>query len=193
MTGLLTMTLLLVSLEPAPAPSAHVAAQLQSLCGKSLERSFGAVCSMLDERAAEAQQVGETTLTLDGPAGSGRFWALVAKSPAAERCLATSTVGWRRSGRHWPATSPLPWVQDLDGDGEAELIVWWSPTLQPAASMAEHTLVPAVYAREGTQWVYRPALGASLWRLAEDAARDNGDTAAALAMAAHRTEGCSAP
>jgi len=39
----------------------------------------------------------------------------------------------------------LPWLEDLDHDGEAELIVWDSFPLREDASMAEYGLIAWVY------------------------------------------------
>jgi len=87
----------------------------------------------------------------DGPSGSGRYWTVTvgigkAGKPKPDRgtCLTTSTVGWRTL--QYYRDSPLPWLDDVDGDGEAELILWASFPLRQDASTAEYGL---------TSWVYR--------------------------------------
>ncbi|OPY84669.1 MAG: hypothetical protein A4E72_02128 [Syntrophus sp. PtaU1.Bin208] len=86
----------------------------------------------------------------DGPRGSGRTWDVavgVAEKGGAKPlrgvCLQTSTVGWRTLQRY--KKGPLPWVDDLDGDGKAELIIWDSFPLHENASLAEYGLVAWVY------------------------------------------------
>ena len=90
-------------------------------------------------------------VSADGPSGSGRYWTITlgfaeSGSPVPRRgtCLTTSTVGWRTL-QHY-RNSPLPWLDDVDGDGEAELILWASFPLRQDASAAEYGL---------TAWVYR--------------------------------------
>jgi hypothetical protein len=85
----------------------------------------------------------------DGPNGSGRYWTVTVgtagkqqRVPGRGFCLSTSTVGWRtlqRFGR------PLAWVDDGDGDGRPELILWTSFSLVDEPSMAEFGLVAWVY------------------------------------------------
>ncbi len=107
----------------------------------------------------------------DGPAGSGRYWnvAVGISSPHQQRpvrgvCLTTSTVGWRTLQLF--AGAPLRWVDDLDGDGKAELIIWDSFSLGGEDTAAEFGL---------TAWVYRPnSAGVFLidWVLTRRLARD---------------------
>ena len=86
----------------------------------------------------------------DGPSGSGRYWNVtigVAKKqqskPIRGICLVTSTVGWRTL-QQWK-TVPLPWLDDLDADGKAELIIWNSFPIREEASVAEFALMAWVY------------------------------------------------
>ena len=86
----------------------------------------------------------------DGPSGSGRFWnvtvGVVRKQdthPSRGFCLTTSTVGWLTL-RHFKKL-PLPWIEDQDGDGSPELIIWDSFPLSEEASLAEDGLVAWVY------------------------------------------------
>jgi hypothetical protein len=58
-------------------------------------------------------------------------------------CLTTSTAGWR-TYQYYNRT-PLSWLDDLDKDGRAEVIIWASFPLQKDASMAESGLVAWVY------------------------------------------------
>lgn len=95
---------------------------------------------------------GALRIHLEGPSGSGRYWTVTAGlsegggvPPARGFCVQTSTVGWRtlRAFRR----TPLPWLEDLDGDGAPELILWDSFGLPGGLSQAESGLVA---------WVYRP-------------------------------------
>ena len=86
----------------------------------------------------------------DGPSGSGRYWKVMIgitkrsqSKPIRGICLITSTVGWRTL-QQWKKT-PLAWLDDLDGDGESELIIWNSFPLREEASMAEFGLMAWVY------------------------------------------------
>ncbi len=88
----------------------------------------------------------------EGPSGSGRYWDLAVaiakkteKEPRRGVCLRTSTVGWRTLGAF--RNSPLPWLDDIDADGRAELIIWESFPLTSEPSAAEFGLVA---------WAYRP-------------------------------------
>jgi hypothetical protein len=86
----------------------------------------------------------------DGPEGSGRFWTVTVgvsrkqeTKPVRGVCLSTSTVGWRTLQRY--SKGALPWLDDLNNDGGAELILWASFPLRDEASMAEYGLVAWVY------------------------------------------------
>lgn len=86
----------------------------------------------------------------DGPSGSGRFWTLtagIATRGAARAprgfCLQTSTIGWRTLQAF--AGTPLPWGEDLDADGEPELVTWESFALNREGSPEAQALVGWVY------------------------------------------------
>lgn len=86
----------------------------------------------------------------EGPSGSGRFWTVTIgvgekqqSQPLRGVCLITSTVGWR-TYQYYQRT-PLVWLDDLDHDGKAELIIWASFPLREDASTAEYGLVAWVY------------------------------------------------
>lgn len=84
----------------------------------------------------------------NGPAGSGRYWTVTIgvtphSKPIRGVCLTTSTVGWRTLQRY--KRTPLAWVDDLDKDGNAELILWSSFPLRENASLAEYGLMAWVY------------------------------------------------
>ncbi len=92
----------------------------------------------------------ELWVVVDGPGGSGRYWAVsigVSDEPGAPPvrgvCMATSTVGWRTMRTH--SGGALPWLEDVDGDGSMEVVVWASFPLHAHASMAEYGLVAWVY------------------------------------------------
>jgi hypothetical protein len=67
----------------------------------------------------------------DGPGGSGRYWQIAvghgpqgATAPTKGFCFETSTLGWRTLQKF--EDKPIPWAEDVDGDGDPELIVWSS-------------------------------------------------------------------
>jgi hypothetical protein len=107
----------------------------------------------------------------DGPSGSGRFWTVTVgvggrseSKPIRGVCFSTSTVGWRTLQRY--GKGPLPWLEDLDHDGRAELIVWSSFPLREDASMAEYGLAA---------WVYRFSPDGTLsldWELSQQMAHE---------------------
>jgi hypothetical protein len=106
-----------------------------------------------------------------GPSGSGRYWEITIgvgekgqSKPQRGICLATSTVGWR-TYQYYNRT-PLSWLDDLDNDGRAEVIIWDSFPLQKDVSMAEYGLVA---------WVYRLTPKDTLiidWKLSRRMARE---------------------
>ncbi|MBN1473137.1 MAG: hypothetical protein JW914_00850 [Syntrophaceae bacterium] len=89
----------------------------------------------------------------EGPEGSGRFWSIrlgVEEKeyvrPPRGVCMATSTIGWRTLQRYSKGT--LPWLADVNGDGNAEFIFWRGfPLFNKRASLAVFGLMA---------WVYRP-------------------------------------
>lgn len=107
----------------------------------------------------------------DGPSGSGRFWNVTVGMGAREQskptrgvCFTTSTVGWRTLQQY--KKTALPWLEDLDHDGKAEVIIWSSFPLREDATMAEYGL---------TAWVYRFTPEKSLaidWNLSRQMARE---------------------
>ena len=109
-------------------------------------------------------------LHADGPYGSGRYWNVKIgvgsnenSEPNRGVCLTTSTVGWRTLQRF--KGGGLPWLDDLNGDGRAELIIWDSFALREDASMAEFAMVA---------WAYRLVshnLLAIDWKLSRSLAR----------------------
>jgi hypothetical protein len=110
-------------------------------------------------------------LHADGPNGSGRYWNVTIgvgsnenSEPDRGVCLITSTVGWRTLQRYKGIA--LPWLDDLDGDGRAELIIWDSFGLrEEPQSMAEFAIIG---------WVYRLVSNNLLaidWKLSRSLAR----------------------
>jgi hypothetical protein len=86
----------------------------------------------------------------DGPGGSMREWEIFVgigpknqDQPQRGYCLSTFTVGWRTLQTY--PTLPLPWIEDRDHDGKAELIIWSSFPLHEEASMAEYGMIAWVY------------------------------------------------
>ena len=117
-------------------------------------------CPEVPLTAWQRAAAGPWTLAVhaDGPAGSGRFWTLAVgvlgdgPSPFARGvCLSSSTIGWRTLQGF--GTGALRWLEDVDGDGNAELILWDSFALRDEPSMAEYGLMA---------WVYRLAAADTL-------------------------------
>ncbi len=111
-------------------------------------------------------------LLVDGPAGSGRFYnvGLVIAGPRPRfACLMASTVAWRHLVEVADRLAPLPWLDDLDGDGDAELITWHR--LPWGGSEFENALVPVVYVRVADQLVRRDDRGRALAARVADAYR----------------------
>jgi hypothetical protein len=106
----------------------------------------------------------------DGPGGSGRFWTITVglskkheSRPERGFCFETSTVGWRTLRYE----GSLRWIDDRDGDGKPELIIWDSFPLHEEASMAEYGLVAWVYQVQGNgrfqlDWKLTRAMAAEL-------------------------------
>lgn len=103
-------------------------------------------------------------LLRDGPGGSGRFvWVgLVVEGEGAPRfaCMTGSTVGWRHLHAVADELGPLPWLEDLDDDGAAEVIIWHR--LPWGDSESSQALIPAVYQLEGERLVRRDEKGRAL-------------------------------
>jgi hypothetical protein len=76
--------------------------------------------------------------------------------------------------------SPLPWLDDLDNDGKAELIIWDSFPLHEDASQAEYGLVAWVY-RLASEDLLAIDWGLSL-RMAREIAQAYGQHPAAEAL-----------
>ncbi len=121
----------------------------QWLAGGDFEGS----CEGIDASAAVRGTSGDRVVLVhaDGPAGSGRFWSVSvgiadgpAPTPVRGICTSTSTVGWRTLRQY--SGGALPWLKDLDGDGDDEFILWVSFPLHEFASMSGYGL---------TAWVYR--------------------------------------
>lgn len=111
-------------------------------------------------------------LLVDGPAGSGRFYnlGLVVDGPRPMyACMMASTVAWRHLVEVADRLAPLPWLDDLDGDGDAELITWHR--LPWGSSEFENALVPVVYVRAGDQLVRRDDRARALAARVADAYR----------------------
>lgn len=97
---------------------------------------------------------GELLVSAVGPEGSGRHWtvtvAVLEKGTAAPTrgvCLAASTRGWRTLREFEGAA--LPWLEDGDGDGRAELVLWSSYEVAEGESPATAGLVAWAYELSG--------------------------------------------
>lgn len=88
---------------------------------------------------------------IDGPNGSGRFWFLGLAVEGAARsyaCISASSVGWRHLGIVG-GLAPLPWFEDLDGDGDREIIAWQRLPWGRGMSERDNAIVPIAYSLEG--------------------------------------------
>jgi len=97
-------------------------------------------------------------LVLDGPGGSGRYWnnavGVVNKNdsaPARGICFEASTIGWRSLQDF--ENKGLPWVEDLNGDGDPELVVWDSFSLNDDEDAPDGPYMGLM------AWVYRTGDG----------------------------------
>lgn len=95
--------------------------------------------------------INDLFVAAEGPSGSGRFWAIVVgiadsqfTHPVRGVCLTTSTVGWRTLQRY--SKGVLSWLEDVDGDGKSEFILWDSfPLGDQVMSMGEFGLMAWVF------------------------------------------------
>ena len=116
------------------------------------EDLFPDSCMVADDTMWVIQPADSLTLMVatDGPHGSGRYWTVTIgiagpgnNLPDRGICLQTSTIGWRTLQRF--KKIPLPWLDDLDGNGQPDLIIWDSFPLHEEVSMAEFGLMAWVY------------------------------------------------
>jgi hypothetical protein len=112
-------------------------------------------------------------VSTSGPYGSARYWDVTVAVPSTAVgggqediqplrgvCLTTSTVGWRTLQRF--GDGPLPWLDDVDGDGRQEFILWSSFALHDAASLAEFGLMAWVYKLAGDSLAIDMALSRTM-------------------------------
>lgn len=97
-------------------------------------------------------------LVLDGPGGSGRYWHNTVgvadkkeTAPARGICFEESTIGWK-SLRGFENRA-LPWAEDLNRDGDPELIIWDSFFLSDDEEMSDPPYIGLM------AWVYRTGNG----------------------------------
>ncbi len=120
---------------------------------------------------------GRAHATLDGPGGSGRFWAIGlavdAGAGTAPRwaCVTGSTVGWRLLVAEAAALAPLPWLRDLDGDGAVEFITWGRLPFGPSGSEVANALLPVAYQITASELVRRDDLARAVAAPVADAYR----------------------
>lgn len=124
-----------------------------------------------DVPAADAWTVARTPsfalfVHADGPGGSGRYWTVTvgvgppdAAEPRRGFCLVTTTIAWRRliaglqaRNRQESPRTPLRWLEDADGDGRPELVLWDSFRLSDEALPIESGLVAWVYEADSAGW-----------------------------------------
>ena len=134
---------------------------------------FAGPCEVFEDTEWMRMPAGSRDLLVsaDGPSGSLRYWHITVgvaqrteRKPSRCLYLETSTVGWRTLQRY--KDLPLRWLDDLDGDGNAELIIWDSFPLYKEAELNAFGLIA---------WVYRLVSEESLaidWGLSRRMARD---------------------
>lgn len=134
----------------------------------------GGACAAVPPRLWHQRPAGTTGLFVaaDGPQGSARTWTITVgvgdpkqRKPQRGLCLLASTAGWRtlRDFR------PLSWIDDLDGDGRAEVIVWDSFSVAAGAGPDDVATTGLV------AWAYRLAAPDRLaidWPLSRRLARE---------------------
>jgi hypothetical protein len=130
-------------------------------------------CDKVPAAAWERKRSGSHDIWVyaDLPADAYHLWTITigvseAKhaKPSRGVCFSTSTIGWKTllGFQH----RALPWLEDLDHDGNAEVIVWESFPLSEEPTSANMGLVA---------WVYRLASEDSFtldWDLSKALARD---------------------
>ncbi len=135
-----------------PMEPAHIVIQLPESGMTWLDgEEFSGACETVPKEAWSGMSRGSQRMVVyaDGPTGSGRFWrvtvgvAAEGETPFRGFCLTTSTVGWRTLQRY--DRVPLPWIEDLDNNGEPEVLIWTSFPLSEDPSMAEFGLFVWVY------------------------------------------------
>lgn len=119
-------------------------------------------------------------LMIEGPAGSGRFvslgLAVTGEDGTLFVCTTASTVAWRHLHRVADQLTPLPWLDDLDHDGVAELIVW--QRVPWGDSESQVGMAPAIYGwrdgglarRDGAGRVLAGRVAGAYRTLADDSA-----------------------
>lgn len=159
--------------EAAPPTIALTATLPDGDAGDACPGDFGAAARAGCPDCVVGRMGGDrATLQIDGPAGSGRFYnlGLVVDGPRPMyACVMASTVAWRHLVEVADRLAPLPWLADLDGDGDAELITWHR--LPWGGSEFANALVPVVYVRAGDVLVRRDDRGRALATRVADAYR----------------------
>ncbi len=89
-------------------------------------------------------------INADGPDGSGRYWTITIgvsdineSIPTGGTCMLTSTVGWRTLQKFQGGS--LPWIEDTDNDGNAEILLWSSFPISDNPTMADYALIAWIY------------------------------------------------
>ncbi|MCB9760511.1 MAG: hypothetical protein H6739_11785 [Alphaproteobacteria bacterium] len=96
-------------------------------------------------------------VSVDGPGGSGRYWSVtVAQSDGLTGLVLGSTVAWRHLHRVEVPFLPLPWFEDVDGDGFHELLIWDRVFWGGSGSEAEWALGVRVYGHHDGAWRLEP-------------------------------------
>lgn len=127
--------------------------RLTDECAEGFDPATPSCATDNDECIDATMRGGKTAkLSVSGPAGSGHF-ASLGLSIEGKRftCLMASTVGWRYLFPVGAKLAPLPWLADVDGDGDAELVLW--QRLPWGDAEVTNGLVPVVYSLDGDRLV----------------------------------------
>jgi hypothetical protein len=102
---------------------------------------------------------GDTQLWVaaDGPGGSGRYWTVTVGAgagrvgPPRGVCLTTTTIGWRTLRAF--ESRALSFLEDVDGDGAAEFVLWDSFPLREEGTSATMAIAAWAYGLRGDSLV----------------------------------------
>jgi hypothetical protein len=166
------------SSEPKPAPECSIRptrlsihlSQQSGIEGAATDAQIACSVGETDSWSRMSAGSRDLMVSTQGPEGSGRYWTIAIgvasqgeASPAGPVCVETSTIGWR-SLQNFEGRA-LPWLEDVNGDGRAEVVLWESFPL------AEEPIPPAFGL---VAWVYGLDPDGSLsidWDLSRQMAR----------------------
>jgi len=145
----------LAEAAPAVIPLATPGGELPDDCPPDFDPAAAGCAQGADCDVGELHGRAHAVLARIGPVGSGRFVSLGLAVGSSHRyaCMTASTVGWRYLAQVGEMLAPLPWLADIDGDGEAELVLWHR--LPWGDAEVTNALMPVVYVLDGDRLVRR--------------------------------------